>query len=378
MKDVVVLGAGRVGAVIAADLARADGLRVRVADASAAALEAARARCGGRVTLERADLSDPAAVARLASAAQLVVGALPSRFGFAALGAVIAAGRPCVDISFMHEDARALGPAARAAGVCVVVDMGVAPGMSHLLAAHAVARLGGARRLRILVGGLPVERRLPFQYKAGFAPSDVIEEYTRPARVVEGGRVVARPALSIVERVEFAGLGTLEAGLTDGLRSLLATLDVPHMSELTLRWPGHYELMRAFGEAGLFSEVPLDVGAARVRPIDLLSELLVKAWTFAPGEEDLTVMRVEVESDTRRLEFDLLDRYDRASDTTSMARTTAFPCAIVARLLADGTLHAPGVFAPEELAGVPGLVARVLEQHRERGVHYREREVPPC
>jgi saccharopine dehydrogenase-like NADP-dependent oxidoreductase len=250
--------------------------------------------------------------------------------------------------------------------------------MSHLLAAHAVARLGGARRLRILVGGLPVERRMPFQYKAGFAPSDVIEEYTRPARVVEGGRVVTRPALSIVERVDFEGLGTLEAGLTDGLRSLLATLDVPEMSELTLRWPGHYELMRAFGAAGLFSERPVDVGGASVRPIDLVSKLLVEAWTFEPGEEDLTVMRVEVESDTRRLEFDVLDRYDRASDTTSMARTTAFPCAIVARLLADGTLDRPGVFAPEELAGVPGLVARVLEQHRERGVHYREREVAPC
>jgi saccharopine dehydrogenase-like NADP-dependent oxidoreductase len=246
--------------------------------------------------------------------------------------------------------------------------------MSHLLAAHAVARLGAARRLRILVGGLPVERRLPFQYKAGFAPSDVIEEYTRPARVVEGRRVVTRPALSVVERVDFAGVGTLEAGLTDGLRSLLDSLEVPEMSELTLRWPGHYDLMRAFGEAGLFSVEPLEIGGARVRPLDVTSQLLVEAWTFAAGEEDLTVMRIEVEGDRRRLVFDLLDRYDRETHTTSMARTTAFPCAIVARLLLDGTWSRSGVVAPEELAGVPGLVERVLAEHRARGVGYVERE----
>lgn len=374
MKQVLVLGAGRVGAVIAADLAREEGLRVRVADASATALAAASERAGARLATERADLSDPAVVGRLATAADVVVGALPSRFGFAALGAVIAARRPCVDISFMTQDAREHAAAARAAGVCAVVDMGVAPGMSHLLAGHAVARLGGARRLRILVGGLPVERRMPFQYKAGFAPSDVIEEYTRPARVVEGGRMLVRPALSQIERVEFAGVGTLEAGLTDGLRSLVETLDVPEMSELTLRWPGHYELMRAFGEAGLFSDEAIEVGGARVRPIDVTSKLLVEAWTFAPGEEDLTVMRVEVASDTRRIVYEVLDRYDRASSTTSMARTTAFPCAIVARMLADGSLRRGGVFAPEELAGEPGLLQRVLEGHRERGVVYRERE----
>lgn len=374
MKRVVVLGAGRVGAVIAADLAREAGLRVRVADASPAALEAAAARSGGRVETERADLSSPAEVGRLAAAADLVVGALPSRFGYAALGAVVAARRPCVDISFMPEDAREHAQAARDAGVPVVVDMGVAPGMSHLLAAHAVARLGGARRLRILVGGLPVERRMPFQYKAGFAPSDVIEEYTRPARVVEDGRAVTRPALSTVERVDFDGLGTLEAGLTDGLRSLVDSLDVPDMSELTLRWPGHYDLMRAFGAAGLFSEEPLEVGGARVRPIDVTSKLLVEAWTFQPGEEDLTVMRVEVESAERRLVYDVLDRYDRESATTSMARTTAFPCAIVGRMLLDGTWDRPGVFAPEELAPAPGLVERVLAEHRSRGVHYVERE----
>ena len=364
------------GAVIAADLAADADLDVTAVDASARALESARARVGDAARLRRADLADPQVVGALAGEFDLVVGALPSRLGFAALRAVLEAGRPCVDISFMPEDARALDALARERGVVAVVDMGVAPGMSHLLAAHGVRRLGGAERLRILVGGVPVEPRPPFYFKAAFAPADVVEEYTRPARVVEGGQVLVRPALSRVEPVELPGVGRMEAGLTDGLRSLVHTLEVPDMAELTLRWPGHYDLIRAFQATGLLSAEPVALGSASVRPLDLTSALLVAQWTYAEGEQDLTVMRVEVEGARGRLVWDLLDRYEESTRTSSMARTTAFPCAIVARLLADGSIGAPGVHPPEDLAAVPGLVERVLAEHGRRGVDYREGGAP--
>jgi saccharopine dehydrogenase-like NADP-dependent oxidoreductase len=193
--------------------------------------------------------------------------------------------------------------------------------------------------------------------------------------VVEGGRVLERPALSVVEPVDLPGVGRMEAGLTDGLRSLVRTLDVPEMAELTLRWPGHYELVRAFQATGLLSTDAVRVGDAHVRPLDLTTALLVEQWTYAEGEQDLTVMRVEVEGGGRRLGWDVLDRYDVATGTTSMARTTAFPCAIVARLLAQGGQVAPGVHPPEDLAAAPGLVQRVLAEHRRRGVEYRESAV---
>ncbi|MCP3905362.1 MAG: saccharopine dehydrogenase [Planctomycetes bacterium] len=381
MKKAVVLGAGMVGAVIARDLIDHGGFDVTIADLRDAALGAARRRCGDGLHTVVADLADPEVVTRTVASADIVLGALASRHGYAVLRAVIEAGKDYCDISFMPEDASDLDDLARQSGVTAVVDCGVAPGMTNMLAARGAAALERAESIDLYVGGLPAERRWPFEYKAGFAPHDVIEEYTRPARLVEGGRVVVREALSEPELVEFDGVGTLEAFNTDGLRSLVRTLDVPFMREKTLRYPGHIELMRVFRATGLFSEEPVDVGGGQmVRPRDLLAAVLFPRWTFAEGEGDLTVFRATVRGvDGGRpveLGWDMLDRYDPATATTSMARTTAFPCAIVARMIADGTFREPGVHAPERLGASETLTNRVLEELERRGVVYTARCSP--
>lgn len=385
MKTALVLGAGMVGSVMAADMA--EDFAVTIADVREGNLAAAQARAaalGRRVSTRRADLADPAAVRELAGQADVVLGALSSHIGLSAMGAVIDAGRPYADISFMAQDPRpGLDARARERGVTVVYDFGVAPGMSHLLAAHGVGLLDSCERLEIYVGGLPRERRWPFEYKAGFSPADVIEEYTRPSRLVEHGREVVRPALSEPELMDFPGVGTLEAFNTDGLRSLCDWRGrVPFMVEKTLRYPGHIELMRAFRETGLFSAETVTIKDAEgrpvsVRPLDLTGALLFPKWTYQPGEEDLTVMRIRVAGlhAGRRAQhtWDLLDHFDRATASTSMSRTTAFPCAVIARALASGRLNRPGVLAPETLAAEPGLVELVLAELARRGVRYTHR-----
>jgi saccharopine dehydrogenase-like NADP-dependent oxidoreductase len=365
---------------MAADVAADESFEVTVADRDPRALEAALRRVPEprrpAVRPVEADLGDAAALAGLVADHDIVLGALASRLGFAALRTVIEAGRPYCDISFMSEDAWTLDELARQRGVTAVVDCGVAPGLSNMLAGAAATRLDPCERIEICVGGLPVERRWPFQYKAAFSPGDVIEEYTRPARVVEGGRTVVREALSDPRLVDFTGLGTLEAVLTDGLRSLTVTLKVPEMAERTLRWPGHFELMRAFRAAGLFDREPIEVDGASVRPVDVTGALLFPKWSYEPGEPDITVMRVtaegRAEGTRRRLQWDLLDHSDRAADASSMARTTAFPCTIIARLVAEGAIEEPGVIVPEELGQNPGILAHVLEELARRGVHLRE------
>jgi lysine 6-dehydrogenase len=372
MTRILLLGSGLVGSVLAADLASARSARVTVADRDPLALALAKRRSGGRVATRVADLSEPVEIARLAADADLVVGALPSRLGFAAVRAVIEAGRPCCDISFMAEDPLELHRLAQRRGVPVVVDMGVAPGLSHIFAAVAAKRLSRPSRVEICVGGLPRHRVWPFEYKAGFSPHDVIEEYVRPARLVEGGRVVEKEALSEPELLHFPGVGTLEAFNTDGLRTLLRTLRVPHMRERTLRYPGHIELMRVLRQTGLFGLDPVLVGGSMVKPRDLLAKLLFPHWTYAPQEEDLTAMRVSVDGtlDRRaaRIEWNLLDRFDSAAGHSSMARTTAFPAAAVARMLAAGTISKPGVHPPERLVEFQGAVEGLLRQLRARGI----------
>lgn len=371
MARVLVLGGGMVGTVIAEDLASDH--QVTLADKRPAALARAAARIPGLATVE-ADLSDPAAITALAREHDLVCGALASVLGYRALRAVIEAGRPYCDISFMPEDAWELDALAQERGVTAVVDCGVAPGMSNLLCGYGRSLVDHAERIEIWVGGLPVERRWPFQYKAGFAPSDVIEEYTRPARVVENGKVVVKPALSEPELIDIPGVGTVESVLTDGLRSLAFTLDAPQMREMTLRWPGHYELMRVFRETGLFSKEPITVDGQTVRPLDVTSALLFPKWQYQPGEADLTAMRIRVSGTKDGAAvvhtWDLLDHADPVSGNTSMSRTTAFPCTIVAREILAGNITQTGVIVPEKLGSVPGLPDRIFAELAKRGVKY--------
>ena len=365
-----------VGSVAAADLAATPGFEVTVADAGKESLARAMRRSGGRVRTLQADAGSAKKAAALVARtkAEIVLGALPSRFGFDVMRGVIGTGHPYVDISFMPEDFREHDALARRAGVPVVADCGVAPGMSNLLAGWAARTLDRCDAIEILVGGLPRERHWPWQYKAPFSHHDVIEEYVRPSRVVEGGKVVVKDALSEPELVTIPGLGTLEAFYTDGLRSLADTLKVPTMREKTMRWPGHAELMRTLRHLGLFSHEPVQVGDARVRPIDLTAKLLFPHWTYEEGESDVTVMTVRAwgmrGGREVRLAWTLHDELDPATGFPSMSRTTAFPATSVLRLIAAGKIRKPGVHAPEMLASMPGIVDAVLADQRARGVKY--------
>lgn len=386
MPLVTILGGGMVGSVMAADMAGEPGWSVRVVDASAVNLERTRQKCrdvGRDCETVQADLADAGSIARQVDGADLVLGALASRIALATLRSVLECGRLYCDISFMSEDPLALDGLARSHGATAVVDCGVAPGMSHILATYAASQLDECEGIVILVGGLPRERRWPFQYKAAFSPADVIEEYTRPVRLVRHGRLEVAEALSEPELVEIDGLGTLEAFNTDGLRSLVHTHGpgssraIPGMVEKTLRYPEHIELMRALRAMGLFSEVPTRVGSQFVVPREVTAALMFPMWTYKPGEEDLTVMRVEArgtrEGRPASVVYDLLDTYHRPSGSTSMARCTALPCTIVGRLMAAGRITGPGVVAPEMLGYDQGVVGHLLEQLHARGIIYRRR-----
>ncbi|MFI5142562.1 MAG: saccharopine dehydrogenase C-terminal domain-containing protein [Thermoanaerobaculales bacterium] len=374
---VAVLGAGLVGNAIARDLARAGEFAVSVFDVA----EAALARLAGLpgITTARVDLADPDAVAKAVSGQDLAVGAVPGHMGLATLRAVIDAGRDVVDISFFPEDPFLLDELAKAKGVCAVVDCGVAPGCSNLFLGRMEREFGTLERFLCLVGGLPTARSWPWEYKAPFSPADVLEEYTRPARYIAHGQLVTRPALSEPELVEFPGVGTLEAFNTDGLRTLLTTVKVPFMVEKTMRYPGHIEKIRVLRESGFFGQAHVDVNGVNVRPIDLTSRLLFALWKLGEGEEDLTVMRVEAEGVRQgrrvRRQLDLLDRYDRASATTAMARTTGYTCTAGVRALARGLYTRKGISPPEFLGREPGCYEFVIDELAARGVVFRDSEI---
>ena len=391
--NVVILGAGRVGSAMAIDLAKDKRFHVLVADRDERSLEALRSGYG--IPGERIDVSLDNTVRRVVAKADFVISAVPGFLGFQTLKAVLESGKNVVDIAFFPEDPFALDELARAKKVTALVDCGVAPGMSNLLVGHVAAGLQRTDRVRIYVGGLPSVRQWPYEYKAGFSPIDVVEEYTRPARFVRGGKVEVCPALSELELIDFPDLGTLEAFVTDGLRTLARTIDAPDMIEKTMRYPGHAERMRMLRETGFFSETPIDVDGVSVRPIDVATRLLFPMWQMGEGDEDITIMRIVVEGlgpkglgpkglgpDDRgaegnvRTTYDLVDRYDRATGTTAMARTTGYTATTAVRMLAAGLWSEAGVIPPERLGQNAACTDFILAGLRERNVVYHASTQP--
>lgn len=378
MTRALILGGGSNGAAMAMDLATdlaADAgdktdWTVTVADRDEAVLDQLKAAYG--VQTVTADLEQPDVISGLVAEQDIVLGALPSHLGLGALRSVVDAGKNYVDVSFMGQDATSVSKLARERGAIAVFDCGIAPGISNMAAGFAKRIMHVCEMVEIYIGGLPIARAWPYEYKAPTNARDVLEEYTRPANIVQGGKRIIRKAMSDPELINFDGIGTLEAFLTDGLRSLIHSLKVPFMFEKTLRYPGHVELMRVLHQTGLFSKKPIDVRGTDVVPLDVAQALLNDAWSYDEGEEDLTVLRVVARGvergDPVRYQWDLQNSYDRASKTRSMARCVAYPATIMARMIVDGRFTRPGVHPPEIVGQQDGLLAHMLDELTKRDV----------
>ena len=368
----VVLGGGRVGSAIARDLANDDSFSVRVVDHDVATVE--RLSAFDSLTVQTADLRDSQQVAASIGDADLVIGAVPGWMGYATLQTVIEAGKNVVDISFFEEDPAPLDALARNRGVTAVMDCGVAPGLSNFVLGHLASRFERIDRFVCLVGGLPQNPQPPWLYKAPYSPVDVIEMYTRPARLRRHGEAITLPALTEPERLDFPGVGELEAFNTDGLRTLMSFEKIPELVERTLRYPGHLDLILMLRDSGFFDPEKRTIDGSEVIPLALTSELLIEQWQQGPTDYDVTAMRLEVEGlldgqPTHRT-YDLCDHFDRQQGISSMARTTGYPCAAVARLVAAGTYRHPGVSPPELVGRHDACYEAVMADLEARGVTF--------
>ena len=369
-KKIIVLGAGLVGKAIAVDLSKS--FDVTSVDINQDALNALQS--SGIKTL-KLDLSDAAKVADAIKDFDLVVGAVPGFMGYRTVETVIKAGKNMVDISFFPEDPFGLDELAKKHNVTVVTDCGVAPGMGNIILGYHYKRMK-ISNYECLVGGLPLVREWPYEYKAVFSPIDVIEEYIRPARYVVNNAVVVKEALSDPELINFEGVGTLESWNSDGLRSLIKTMpDIPNMIEKTLRYPGCIEYLRVLRETGFFSYDEIDVKGVKIRPIDVTAKLLFPKWKLNPGEEEFTVMRIRIDGEengvNKSYEYNVLDRTDKNTGTLSMARTTGYTCTAAVHLVSENKFSRKGICPPEYLGEAEENFRFINQYLEDRGVNYR-------
>ncbi|MCH8234241.1 MAG: saccharopine dehydrogenase NADP-binding domain-containing protein [Bacteroidetes bacterium] len=372
-KNIIVFGAGLVGKAIAFDLAKDH--RITSVDNNQKALD--EIRKNGLDTIQ-ADLTEDGRISELVTNFDLVIGSVPGFMGYRMVKEVIEAGKNIVDISFFPEDPFGLDELAKSQNVTAVVDCGVAPGMGNIFLGYQHTKME-VSSYECLVGGLPVNREWPYEYKAVFSPADVIEEYVRPARYIQNGKLVVKEALSDTELVDFPGIGTLESWNSDGLRSLIKTMDVPDMIEKTLRYPGCVEYLKVLRASGFFSTEEIDINGIKIKPVDVTSRLLFPMWKLNPGEEEFTVMRIRIKGIEngipRHYEYYVHDKYDAETGTTSMARTTGYTCTAAANLVLEKKFNRKGICPPEYLGENVDNFEFILEYQKQRGINYQFREL---
>jgi saccharopine dehydrogenase-like NADP-dependent oxidoreductase len=369
-----VLGYGSVGSVIVDDLVSSNLTSVvGVGDYNYEAIK--NLRCE-KIEGFRVDVRDRNELIRLMKKYDLVVGALPGSLGFKVMEAAVNVGVNMVDISYMPEDPFQLDSRARDAGVTIIPDCGVAPGLSNLLVGYGYSKFDDVRSVKIFVGGLPKKPVPPLDYIITWSSEDLIEEYTRSVRIVKDGTLSYVEPLTGVELVRFEGLGEFEAFYTDGLRTLIKTFGdkVVEMWEKTLRYPGHVEKILLLKKLGMLNNDPLDFGDFKIEPRKFLIRLLDKNLRIK--EPDILLLRVILNgvkngSSLSKI-FEVIDTYDENKGLTALSRTTGYTATSVALLLGMGIINEKGILPPEIIGLNEKYTKYILKHLSERNIRIKE------
>jgi lysine 6-dehydrogenase len=372
----LVLGAGLQGSACAYDLLRQSNVeKVTLADRHAGRLPRFLKR-GRRLAQLKLDVSSAAALRRALKGHDAVLCALPYYFNYDVARAAVDAGVHAADLGGNTEIVRKqlkLDRAARKAGVSVVPDCGLAPGMVNILAAEGIRRVGTADTVRIYVGGLPQHPEPPLNYQIVYSLEGALDYYTTPSWVLRDSKLTQVDALSDLEPTAFpAPIGTLEAFHTGGGISMMPWAyegKIRSMEYKTLRYPGHVAVMKAIRELGLLELTPVkqhdgQTIVPRKAFIAAVSPKLTK-----PDGKDLVALRVEVTgTNGRRAAWELLDYYDEAAGISAMMRTTGYSLSITGLMQVDGRIAPDGVKTPDQ--AVP--FGEYVSELKQRGVDIRE------
>lgn len=357
--DYAVLGAGRQGIALAYDLAKnCEAKRITLADSDPdvvmRGVERLRRLLPGVGTAwrgETCDVADAAQVRQAIRGATVVLSAVPYRFNEALTDLAIDAHAHFNDLGGNTDVVRrqlARHDAARTAGVSIVPDCGLAPGLGNILAAYGVSRLDRPIAAHVRCGGLPERPVGPLGYKLLFNFQGLINEYSGFGEFLRDGRQVRVPTLTELERIEFPPpVGACEAAVTSGGTSTCGESFAGTLRDYdykTVRYPGHFAVIRAMFKLGCFEEHVILHDGGTIEPKTLLRRLMEDRLAF-PDVRDITVLRATVRGEhsgkPATLEYDLFDRHDEATGFTAMERTTAFPTTLVAYMQARGLIE-PG------------------------------------
>ena len=370
---ILVLGSGLIGPASAYNaMSDPDVTHVTLCDISQQQLDAAQAKLsslkgGEKLSTLQIDARDQTATAKLMAGHDAVVGALDRPAIGLGIRAAVEARVPLVDLLWpFEEEALELKQLVGNAGTLAIVGCGVEPGLTEIMARYLAEKLDRIDELHIKCGGIPEEPAPPLGYKIVFGGKRM-PLWEGESHIVENGALKAVARYSGAHAVHFPGVGEVEAWNEEffpWLMDLEVLQGLKKGTQMTVRWPGYAEKASVLWELDLVSTKPIDVDGAQVAPKDLLDTLLYPHVKMEEGDRDITCFRVEAIGERKgrpcRYKIETVDRYDEELGFTSMARTTGFAGAIVARMAARGELKAEGMLNPEQVITGP-LFNRLVE-----------------
>ena len=377
--NMLVLGAGLQGCACAYDLLRSPGVTgVTLADIRPDRPPGWLTSAGGdRLKVVRLDVTDHAAVQAVMRGHAAVMSAIPYYFNLDLAKCALEAGVHFADLGGNTDlviSQKGLDAEARAKGITIVPDCGLAPGMVNILAQYGISQLDGVDSVKIFVGGLPQHPEPPLNYQVVYSLEGVLDYYTTKSWIVRNGRGQQVDALSEIEHVDFGdGVGTLEAFHTAGGLSMMAFRydgKIPTMEYKTLRYPGHAAMMSAIRQLGLLELEPVEVKGMKVVPRDVF--IAAAGPRLTRESPDLVALRVEVRGSAsgmpRRLVWELVDRADEKHGISAMMRTTGYSLSVTGQMQVRGEVQPLGVHTPDECVPAP----RYIEELAKRGVRIRQ------
>lgn len=383
----VVLGAGRQGTAAAYDLARfGEAAEIVLCDVDGEAAQRSAARvnrlAGRAVAHGRAlDVTDHGALREALVGAHVALSAVPYYYNLDITRDCIAAGVSLCDMGGNTDVVMAqlaLTDEAARAGVSILPDCGMGPGLVNALAVYVMELLDETREVYVYDGGLPQHPEPPWNYQLTFHINGLTNEYDGKVAQIRDGKIVTVEALSHCQMIDLQPLGTFETFIAAGGSTAPWTFEglLERFETRILRYPGHYAQFKAFKTLGLFSQEPVQVGDQRVIPREVYHALLAPQ-IVVPGIKDVCVMRGKgvgvKEGDPMAVIVDLVDRYDEATGFTGMERLTGWHCAIMMGFQARGVV--PAGARPLErllLDGTPSATD-VMDAVSQRGIAFTVR-----
>lgn len=367
---ILVLGAGRMGYGAAFDLIHnsTDVRAVTIADFHAdAALNAAEKIGTDRITAKQIDAGNYSDVVELFRGHDSVISCVNYWYNESLSKAAIETKSNFCDLggnNYVVDSQLALDAEAKAAGINIIPDCGLAPGMVSILAMHGAKQFEKLDEIHIRVGGLPQDPRPPLDYQLVFSVEGLINEYIEVARVIRDGKIAEVPSMTELESLSFEGFPPLEAFQTSGGTSTLPDTfsgKLKHLDYKTIRYAGHCDKFKTMIELGLCSSDEILVDYQKIKPRRVFGDLLQK--NLPADGPDYVLVRLEFEGDGKKLTYDIVDKLDESTGLSAMMRTTAFPASIVAQMMARGHASRRGA-TPQELAIDPDKFVAELARRK--------------